>query len=365
MRSLIHNNETALPTNIGGCDLATTEPREWAGILVIASSNKRILDFFDTATGERLGTISDIIPEPHEMTPDEGRRVAYLSHTYRTGAYGQDVEKAHEISVIDVDGRTVADVIDISPFVAPHDVEYDPVRDILYAAVERNPTGQNGVIVIDPESRKVVDSIPVQARNCHWMAVGPGGTKAYVAHKESEFISVIDLERRTVINQIPLPRGAEEIDISPDGRFAFVASPTIDGTMSPDTTESSRLVKISTETDEVAGALDLEPINHAVRTAPDGRVLVTQMRAPGGAQHGTLKVLDPTGSQIIATVELGRWPFTIRVTPDSSTAFVANFGAGTVSMVDLATYTVIRTLVSTPDPVLGGTHPMCLLSARR
>jgi DNA-binding beta-propeller fold protein YncE len=88
------------------------------------------------------------------------------------------------------------------------------------------------------------------------------------------------------------------------------------------------------------------------------------MRPPGGATKGTLKVLDPTGSKLIATVQLDRMPFTIRIAPDSSTAYVANFGAGTISVVDLTTYTVISTWESSPDPVLGGTHPMCLFPAR-
>jgi DNA-binding beta-propeller fold protein YncE len=334
------------------------------GTLVTASSNKLTVDFFDTASGTKLGSITDLVPQPHEMAADQKRRLAYMSHTYRSGAYGQDVEKAHEISVIDVDGRAIVEVIDTSPFVAPHDVEYDPVKDLIYASVEPNPNGQNGVIVIDPNTRKVVDSMPTEGRNSHWMTVSPDGRTAYVIHKEMEFVSVIDLDSRRVRTTIPLPGGAEEIDIARDGRLAFVSTPTIDGSTSPDTLERSRLLVIDTAKDEVVGGIDLEPINHAVRTANDGRVLVSQMRPPKGAPQGTLKVLDPTGTRLLATVTVGRWPFTIRITDDSSTAYVANFGAGTISVVDLSTYAVTATWESTPDPVLGGTHPMALFSGR-
>src|SRR5438067_456746 len=105
-------------------------------VLLVSSSTARNLDFFDLSSGAKLATIDDLLAQPHEIAFDARRRRAYVAHTYRHGVYDQDVPKAHEVSVIDVDARRVESVIDTKPYFAPHDVEYDPQLDLIIASVE-------------------------------------------------------------------------------------------------------------------------------------------------------------------------------------------------------------------------------------
>ncbi|ODU03089.1 MAG: hypothetical protein ABS81_15355 [Pseudonocardia sp. SCN 72-86] len=348
-------------------------------VLMVCSQFGCTLDFFDATTLEKLETVEGLVAQPHEMAFDAGRRLAYLAHTYRAGAYGEGKPKAHEISVIDVDARQVVDVIDLSPYEAPHDVEYDPAADLIYTGVETGDGG-NGIVVLDAATRQVVANIPLRARNAHWMAITPDGAKAYVAHKEAPVVSVADLRERRQLTEIASPGGAEEIDCSPDGRFAFVATPMMSLVINvsqgqlnkatpPPGTPTPRLLKIDAATDEVVGQLDFDEYVSALRVAPDGRVVVTEFLfpspdSPPGPVSGRVNVVDPETMTLLAAVEVDELPFTTRFSADGSTAFVANLKTGSVSVIDLTSYAVVATLDNNIGPGFGGTHGMALVPAR-
>jgi DNA-binding beta-propeller fold protein YncE len=358
-------------------------------MLAVGSSPYRVLDFFNAGTGDKLGRISDMVAEPHEIATDEARRRMYVTHTYRSGGYKVGAP-GHEISVVDVDARSVVDVIDISPYIAPHDIEYNAANDEIYASVEENDAG-NGVVIIDPHERRVTGRVPTPpGTNSHWLAVPPDGHRCYVTHKEQPMLSAVDLHRRQLIGTVELPGGAEEIDVSPDGRHVYTLTPQQTPPAEPGSAPS-RLVKIDASRFEIVGEIELDAVVVALRVAPDGRVLVSRMHAydesavaavqarsrrstddegvdaavKGGSRdplRGSLDVIDPASMTIAATVELDRMSFTVRTSPDSSLGYVANAGTGTLSMVDLTNFRVIRTLDCTPDPKYGGTHGLALIS---
>ena len=330
--------------------------------LVVTHSALRLVDFFDLATGTRVARLEDLIAEPHEMAYNRAAGEVYVASTYRTGAYGQppENERSHEITVLDVGSRTVVDVIDTAPFVGPHDLEYDASRGLLYASLEPNGQGDNGVLVVDAAARKVLGNIPTPGRNSHWMTIAPDGTRAFVAHKEAGFVSVVDLESRTVADTIDLPGGGEEIDVSPDGSAVYIATPVIDRALDEDIARRSALAKIDVASGAVVTSLPLTPSNHALRVTADNRVLVAQMIDFHGGPHGYLHVVDGDSMKLLGSVALQGLPFTVRATPDSSTAYVANFGSGTVSVVDLERIAVVDVWDSTAGAA-PGLHGMCLV----
>ena len=62
------------------------------------------------------------------------------------------------MSIIDPAIPVVIEVIDTRPYLAPHDVEIDPVLDRLYVSIE-DRGGHNGIAVIDLTTRKVIGNI--------------------------------------------------------------------------------------------------------------------------------------------------------------------------------------------------------------
>jgi DNA-binding beta-propeller fold protein YncE len=334
-------------------------------VLAAASVSHQLIDFFDYSTGEKRGTLRDLIAQPHELTPDSAARRLYLAHTYRDGPYDSGSEPGHEISVIDVDTMSVVDVIDIHPFIAPHDVEYNPATGLLLATVERNAAG-NGVVVIDPRTRSVVDNIPTSPRNAHWLAVPESGSVCAVSHKEASMISVLDLTARKVAGEVDLPGGAEEVDISADGRWIFAATPH-QTAPAPESHGPSRLVKIDAATLDVVGDIELPPANSAIRAGANGNVYVAQMTpvwGKFGASNGALHIVDSDSMSLTASVPLDIESFTVREAPDGATVCVANLGSGTISVIDLTDFRVVRTLECSRDreTPIGGTHGLSFVS---
>ena len=350
------------------------------GVLLVASQMGQKLDFFDAPSLERLAAIDDLIAQPHEMAYDPARRLAYLTHTYREGAYGEGKPKGHELSVIDVDRREVVDVIDIGPWSGPHDIEFDPVADMIYTGVERDAEGRNGIVAVDAKTREVAWNVPLTADNTHWIALSPDGSRCYASHKEVERISVIDLRERVELDSIPSPGGTEEIDCGPDGRFLFAAAPLLSLTIdvahgrlikkaSPAGTPTPRLLKIDTASGEVVGVLDFEEMVSAMRVGPTGVVLVSEMHFPepdapdGTVVPGRVHAVDGDTMDRFGSATTEELPFTIRFSPDGGTAFVANLKSGTVSVLDVTSCTVTRTLDNNPGTGFGGTHGMAFAPA--
>lgn len=347
-------------------------------LLLVANQSEQTLDVLDSKTLQLQGRLTDLIAQPHEIAWDTTRKVAYLAHTYRLGGYGEGKPKAHEISVVDPITRTVVDVIDISPYEAPHDVEFDPHADLLYATTESNEAG-NGLVVIDASTRKIIAAIPVDAPNAHWVSLTPDGTTAFLSHKDAEWVTVVDLVGRRQIAMIESPGGAEEIDCSPDGRFAFVAAPMMSLVVdvargrlakSEAALQAPRphLMKIDVATHEVIARLFFDDFLAAVRVAPDGRVLVSEFALPEagstttGPVNGRLHIVDGESLELIASVVVDELPFTSRVTSDGQTAFVANVKTGTVSVIDLNSYTLKLTVPNNVGAPFGGTHGLCIAS---
>ncbi len=191
-----------------------------------------------------------------------------------------------------------------------------------------------------------------------------------MAHKEAPIVSVLDLHRRETIATVDLPGGAEEIDISTDGKAFFVVTPMKTPRANPG---PSKVVKIDAASKEIVAAVELEPTVVAIRTTAGGMVLAPEMyvgdgnqvdelfASQGGQVPGKLHVIDGETMKLLNMIELDRMSFTIRAQP-RPVPYVANVGAGTVSVVDIDQGELVRSVDCTPSDRVGGTHGMSLIS---
>ena len=105
------------------------------------------------------------------------------------------------------------------------------------------------------------------------MAITPDGKLAVTAHKEAGSLTVVDLGAGAVAGSIPCPGGAEEVDVSPDGRFAYAATPlmAVDVNVKqgrstaghPARHAASRVLKIDLATRAVVGELAIDEVLRA------------------------------------------------------------------------------------------------------
>ena len=175
-----------------------------------------------------------------------------------------------------------------------------------------------------------------------------GAQKVYVANEEENTISVLDAASFEKVGKIPVGQGPHNVQISPDGKLAWVtnegdprkqsdAQASMNGmkmSMSDHKAMNDRgeVWAIDTATQTVVAKVEVGRHPAHVVLTPDGRfAYVTN----GG--DNTVSVIDVAGRQVVATVPVGTFPHGIRISPDGKQGYVANLKGGTVSVIDIET----------------------------
>src|SRR5262249_27258876 len=122
--------------------------------------------------------------------------------------------------------------------------------------------------------------------------------------------------RQTII---PVGRGPEGFDVSPDGRELWTSH-----------MQDGRIFVIDVAARKVAHTLDVGARGaNRLRFTPDGKLaLVSEIMG------GDLIVLDTSGRSVIKRIKLGRGASGILIPPDGSRAFVAMTGEDAVAVID-------------------------------
>jgi YVTN family beta-propeller protein len=150
----------------------------------------------------------------------------------------------------------------------------------------------------------------------------------FTANIGSDSIAVFERESNPLtwnLIVVPVGKGPEGIDLSPDGKEIWTAH-SRDGGVS--------IVDVATK--KVVGTLNLQTKrSNRLKFTPDGkRVLVSDL------DGGELVVVDAAARKEITRVKLGRSPEGILIPPDGSRAFVAVTGENYVAVIDLKTLAV-------------------------
>jgi YVTN family beta-propeller protein len=311
-----------LSASAHGNDLDVNNPTGTQGLIVIDKLGGYVR-FFDPASLAELSSLT-IAGTPHELAISPDHRHAYVPD-YGAGVYGRNPKPGRSIAVIDLAARNVVDMIDVSPYQAPHGLQVD-AKGLLYASCDLS----RKLLVIDPKQRRVLAAIDTDGTG-HWAAVLPDGSKAYVANKnDRRFVTVIDIFKRKIAGTVAMPNGTQGITASPDGKRVLALDLT-----------QPRIAVIDTATDMVSEDITISGAVHGLwraRYSPDGKRLLVSSSA-----ENTLHILDarnPKAEQ--KNVKTGKTPFGIAFTPDSRTALIGNHGDGSVDVVDLETARVTR-----------------------
>lgn len=134
---------------------------------------------------------------------------------------------------------------------------------------------------------------------------------------------------------------------TPDGEYLIAGSlaetPLKPG--QPKDTPTSKLYFIHPAHGHVMSTIPVIGWTHHIAITPDGRYVLST--------HGTrgfVSVVDLESNQVDRTVSTGNAPNYTLITRDGQRAFVSNTASNTISEIDLASWKVIRTLESGPMP---------------
>jgi DNA-binding beta-propeller fold protein YncE len=194
-----------------------SDPNNRAGgphLIVTAKSADKV-QFFDAATLQQTGEI-DMPGSTHEMvlSPDGSKVYASI---YGGGIFGRNSNPDRRIAIIDLATKSLVRTIDVGAAVAPHGVMLDASGTLWV-------TGELGdaVLAIDMETG-TLQQIDIGG-SPHWLALSHSAGKVFASCKTSEFVVVVDIPTRKVVDKLRVPNLAEGVAVTPDGETLYVCA---------------------------------------------------------------------------------------------------------------------------------------------
>ncbi len=231
-----------------------------------------------------------------------------------------------------VDGRTLRVTNKIPLSGHPNNIAASRDGSRVYVAIREEP---GAVDVIDTLALQRVKSIPMKGA-VHNTYVTPDGRYVLAGSIEGRKATVIDaqVEQPVWVIQFELGVRPMAFETNPDGstRRMFVQLTEFNGFAVVDFATHKEVTRIELPKLGRGKTPVLEGGNasHGMVVSADGKKLVVDSRLNSAVYVYSLPELELLGS-----VDVGRAPDWVTLTPDGRTAYVANAGSNSVSVVDL------------------------------
>ena len=233
----------------------------------------------------------------------------------------------------------------------PYGVVAAPNGRLVYVAA----SGADRIDVVDTELVQVVDTIPVQARP-KGLAISNDGARLYVTHFLSGSVSVLDLAHRRVLQVISTgleSNMAQRIVVHPTNTWAYLPH-TRSNVTNPHLLFDTTLFPVISVIDLTMGQHLLhERLELSVVDRPVNMPFDMALSSDGQRAHivylgsGDMSVIELASRTVLAHIEVGDGPRGIVLAPDDRTAYVANSLSGDVSVVDLSTFEEVKRIMVT------------------
>jgi YVTN family beta-propeller protein len=302
-----------------------------AGALLVLAKSDLTLSVVDPATLKVVGKVPSG-PDPHEVVASADGRMAYIAN-YNGGG--------NIITPVDLVEMKALAPIDLGPLRAPHGLAF--VGGKLWFTAE----GAKAIGSYDPAAKKVDWILGTGQNRTHMIYVWPDLSRIVTSNVSSATMTIIERTAgggrgrgpggappapagnrgggrggqpdwdETVV---PVGRGAEGFDVSPDGREIWAANAQ-DGTISIIDVASKKVT--DTLAANVNGA-------NRLKFTPDGtRVFVSSL---GGSD---LAIFDAAAKREARRIKIGRGAAGIEMQPDGSRAYVACTPDDYITVIDL------------------------------
>jgi YVTN family beta-propeller protein len=221
--------------------------------------------------------------------------------------------------------------IDVAPLSRPHGLAFANGK--LYFTAEAN----KAIARYDPATDKVDWTFETGQTGTHMVLPTRDARTIFTANIGSDSISQIEQGPGNTWTQtvIPVGKGPEGIELSPNGREVWTAHSRDGGVSIIDvaTKKVSQTVNAGTKR------------SNRIKLTPDGKfALISDLDA------GDLVVLDASTRKEIKRMPLGKMPEGILIPPSGSRAFVAVNGDNNVAVIDLKTWQVTNRIQTGVGP---------------
>jgi YVTN family beta-propeller protein len=314
------------------------QPTSGSALLAL-SKQDHTLSIIDPATLRVLAAVP-VGDDPHEVIASADGRAAYVSN-YGFGAF-------HTLSVVDLVGLRRLDSIDLGALRGPHGLDFE-LGKVWFTAEAAKAIGS-----YDPGTGKTDWIMGTGQDRTHMIYVFRDGKRIVTTNVNAATVTVMEkTEGRAggpppgmrpgppptppggdwTLTVIPVGRGSEGFDVSPDGKQIWVANAQ-DGTIS--------IIDVAAKKVTATLAANVRGANR-VKFTPDGKLVLV---SPGSA----LLVLDAVTHKEVKRLSDVHASGGIQMQPDGARAYVACGRDGSVAVIDLKTLEMVgRVVVAGPD----------------
>jgi DNA-binding beta-propeller fold protein YncE len=293
------------------------------GLLLVVNKGDHTLSIVDPDSGRQLAAVPVGGVTGHEVAASPDGKTAWVP-IYGDSGVGQPGTDGRSVAVIHLKSRNRIAEVDLGSPSRPHCAVFGPKDGKLYVTAEV----KRSIEVIDPNARRIVDSIPTGATESHMLVISSDGKLGYTSNVGAGSISAIDLESKKVLAVIPVARVVQRIAISTDNRWVFTADQS-----------KPELAVIDTHTNAVARRVPLSSIAFGMTPTHDGRYLLITH-----PDTNSISVLNLESMKIERAVPVPAAPQEILVRPDDRVAYVSCDQSKQVVAINLESWTVEKSI---------------------
>jgi YVTN family beta-propeller protein len=307
-----------------------------AATLVVLNKAEATASLIDLDSGRVVATLPTG-QAPHEVAVSPDGRLALATN------YGTREAPGSTLTLIDVPAARVVRTIDLGAHRRPHGVRWLDDRKALVTA-----EASQALLVVDTEGAKVLSAIPTTQETSHMVAVA--GDRAFVANIGSGTVTAIDLKAGRATGQIATGRGAEGIDVTPDGKQVWVTNREADTVSVIDTGSLAVLASLPSASFPIRAKATPDGRHVLVSNAKSGDVAVFSVADRKEVRRLALKVPMRKSEGRLMAFGDSSVPIGIVVEPGGARAYVAHANADEISIVDLSKWEVAGSLRAGQEP---------------
>ena len=292
--------------------------------LLVLNKEDANLAIVDPVSGTVVGRVP-VGQGPHELVTSTDGRIAYAAN------YGTGPAPGRTISMIDLASMKELRRIDVSPLSRPHGLAFANGK--LYFTAEADKK----IARYDPAANKIDWQFETGQQTTHMVLPTRDARTLFTSNIGGDSVSAIQQAADGAWTQtvIPVGKGPEGIDLSPDGREVWSAH-SRDGGVSIIDVASKKVVQTI--------ALGTKRSNR-IKLTPDGKfALVSDLDA------GEIVVLDAPARKEVRRIPLGKMPEGILIPPSGGVAYVAVNGDNFIAVLDLKSWQVTKKLMTGTGP---------------
>ena len=287
-----------MPTDIDGPHNITVAPDGKSYYITIAHGTPfGSLWKLDAAGDSLLGRVQvELFPTTISLTPDG--QFAFVANSDFHG----DHPRENVVSVIHT--PTMTKVTDIAACDMPHGVKVNHAGTRVYASCMHSDEILQLDVATFAISRRGKTGAGASMCSPTFVSVSPDDRRLYIACNAGNSLQVWDAASFQPIKEIPLGKGAYNVEPSPDGKLVLVTNKK---------DQSVSLIDAGT-LNEVARVPTSKKIVHGVAYSPDSRLAYVSCESIG-ADSGAVDVIDLAARKRVASIAIPRQPTGITILP--------------------------------------------------